>query len=279
MNEKAYAKINIALKVLGTLPNGYHDLMMYNSRVDLFDEVIINKSSEDLFQMNPSLCLKEDNLAYKAYQIMKSEFDIKNCYSIKIIKNIPSGAGLGGGSADAACVINSLVKLENIKVDKEKLIKIASKLGADVPYCLYGEKAIVSGIGDKIQILKTNKEYLVILASPSLFISTKKIFEQYKGNDSEANFDMIIANLDNPTPYIFNDLEKTAKMLYPEYKLEETKTIMLKNGALNAIMTGSGSSIVGLFELGQEEKIKCCVKEIQKAYSNVDVKICKTISY
>lgn len=278
MKTKAYAKINLALAVKGTLPNGYHDLFMVNSRIDLFDIISIKKSKIEKFKMSKDLCPTEKNIGYKAMKAVKEKYGIENKYSINIKKKIPSGAGLGGGSADAAAIIQGILKLENIAYKNEDLIDLCSSLGADVPYCLYNEKCIVTGIGEKIEKVHMNKEYLVLLASPPLSFSTKQIFENHKQTQTEANIEAILKNINDPVKYLFNDLELTAKELYPEYKLDEIKTDMNKCGALTSLMTGSGSSIYGLFELNDKSKIKKCMKALKNKYPEIMLTIIKTIS-
>lgn len=278
MKINAYAKLNLALAVKDTLPNGYHDLFMINSRINLFDIIYIRKSKKEKFRMNKELCSTEDNLGYKAMCLIKEKYNINSNYSIYIKKRIPSGAGLGGGSADAAAIIEAILKLENIDYKKEDLIDASSSLGADVPYCLFKEKCIVTGIGEKIEKLNFKKDYLVLLASPNLSFSTKQIFENYKQNDSEARIEAILANIDDPIKDLFNDLEISAKELYPEYKLDEMKSCMIESGAVASLMTGSGSSMYGLFELEDKSKIKECVKSIKDRWPDVSLSIIKTIS-
>lgn len=278
MKIKAYAKLNLALAVKDALPNGYHDLFMINSRINLFDIIYIRKSKKGKFRMNKELCSTEDNLGYKAMRLIKEKYNINSNYSIYIKKRIPSGAGLGGGSADAASIIEAILKLENIDYKKEDLIDASSSLGADVPYCLFKEKCIVTGIGEKIEKLNFKKDYFVLLASPNLSFSTKQIFENHKQNDSEARIETILANIDDPIKYLFNDLEISAKELYPEYKLDEMKSCMIELGAVASLMTGSGSSMYGLFELEDKSKIKECVKSIKDRWPDVSLSIIKTIS-
>ena len=278
MKIKAYAKINLSLAVKGILPNGYHDLFMVNSRIDLFDTISIKKSKKERFVMNKDLCPVEKNIGYKAMLLVKEKFNIDNNYSIYITKRIPSGAGLGGGSADAAAIIQGILKLENIAYHNEDLIDIATKLGADVPYCLYKEKCIVTGIGEKIQKIDLKKEYLVLLASPALSFSTKQIFDNYKQTQAEANIEALLSHIKEPTKYLFNDLELAVKELYPEYKLDEIKSEMNEHGAVASLMTGSGSSIYGLFELTDKSKIKDCMKSIKNKWPDISLTIIKTIS-
>lgn len=279
MKIKAYAKMNLALGVKGVLENGYHDLFMLNTKINLFDIIYIRKAKEDKLIMDKDLCSMESNIGYKALKLVKEQFNIKNNYYIRIKKNIPSGAGLGGGSADAASIIKAILKLEKIDIKNEDLIPFATKLGADVPYCLYNDKCFVTGLGDKIEITKDIKDYKVLLVSPAISISTKSIFENCNTNDCGANIERIMANKNNVHEYLFNDLEIAAKKVYPDYKLDEIKQTLKENGALTALMTGSGSSIFGLFDINDKDKINKCKADLISKYKNINVRKLKTISY
>ena len=158
MIEKSFAKVNLFLEVVGKRPDGYHELETVFHEIDLFDTIELNVSPSKDSQKIEVECKKlnilpEENIVYKACKAFFSKFDIKDSVFIKIEKNIPSGAGLGGGSSNAACVLKMLAKIYNIKNYFEELHPIATRLGADVPFFLKGGTAIGRGIGEKLEFI------------------------------------------------------------------------------------------------------------------------------
>ena len=152
--EKAYAKMNLALKVIGKRQDGYHDLEMVMASVDLFDELSFQESDETNVIMNNDGCKLEDNLIYKAILLIKKKFSINKDVLVTVNKNIPVGGGLGGGSSDAAATIRGLNNLWDLHLKYQDMYDIAVRLGSDVPFCLTGEVAFVKGRGEIIIPLK-----------------------------------------------------------------------------------------------------------------------------
>ena len=151
---KAQAKLNLAIDLIGKRNDGYHDIDMISIPLELHDCLEIDEISfgnETFITADDvSLVCDKSNTVHKAFNIMKERYDIKKPYRIQIYKNIPTQAGLAGGSADAACLINGLNYSKKLNVSKEELAKIGLEIGADVPYCIYNVPARVQGIGDKI---------------------------------------------------------------------------------------------------------------------------------
>jgi 16S rRNA (adenine1518-N6/adenine1519-N6)-dimethyltransferase len=281
MKLKAYAKVNLILNVLGKFDNGYHNLEMLNKKIDLYDEIEIKVYDIDRVEMDKDICEEKDNLVFKAIKMLKEHYDVKNNYLVKIKKNIPNGAGLAGGSSDAATVIKAILKNENIKYDINELYELTKVLGADIPFCLQDRKCIVRGIGEKIIPIKNDKEYQMILAFAPLSFETKRIFAEFDKIDSKRNnkpkineFEDVIKNYE----MFNNDLEKVCIKLHPEYKLNEIKMISMSYGAKVSQMTGSGSSCYALFEL-QDENIEKCLTELKSKISGYSFSTYKTISY
>ncbi len=256
MKTNAYAKINIRLNVIGKRENGYHELFMINARVSLKDEIEFKESSynkvyyslEELNNLDTDQCLNVLNEIINSYNINKK-------YHVYIKKNIPLGAGLGGGSADIAYIINYLDYTHNLKLTLDEKISIGLKYGADVPYCLINDIAVVEGIGEKITPLNKKINKRVLIVYPNLFVSTKKVFEQhielnhYINKEEIMNY-IINEDMDN---LLENDLENYTFKLYPSLK-----EIKLKLSTISkTVMSGSGSTMLVFVENdAQVKKIK-----------------------
>lgn len=267
MNIKAYAKINLTLEITGKiLEGGFHELRTVMHKIPLCDELEVetfNSPSEKIhFDCDVQLCEKEQNLAYKAALAYIGAFTQKTNRTfgakISLEKHIPSGAGLGGGSADAAAVLRAMNTLCEDILSENELMQLAESLGSDVPFCLYPEKcAFCTGRGEIITPSESLPECFAVISKPSESISTKGIYAEYdrtikylpdcgeKKNSFEA-----VSLLESGTllqnPRIFvNDFERICIPKCPEIEL--FKIIMKKHGAAASMMTGSGSAVFGLF--------------------------------
>lgn len=256
MNLKAYAKINLTLDILRRLPNGYHEINSVMQQVELHDDILLKQSNKIIVDCKEIPCKK--NLVYKTAILLKNKFNIKKGVEIKIKKNIPISSGLSGGSSDAASALIGLNKLWNLNLDNDKLIEIAASIGMDVPFHIVANACEARGRGEILK--KINPVNLdIILINPNLRISTKeayknldlsKIGKKLKTKDllkaiEEQNIIKIANNL-------HNDFEPTILKKYPI--INKIKQKLIKNGALNALMSGSGPTIFGIFE--NEEKAK-----------------------
>lgn len=177
MKIKAYAKINIALDVVGKREDGYHLLRMIMQTVDLYDVIEITKSDCNIkLKCNkPYVPTDERNLAYKAAKLFKETYNIKDGVLIDLTKNIPVSAGMAGGSTDAAGVLKLMNRLFNVNASDEELRTLGLKLGADVPYCISGGTALCEGIGEKITQLKPFKDKILVIVKPPFGVSTKDV--------------------------------------------------------------------------------------------------------
>ncbi len=243
---KAYAKVNLALDVLYRRSDAYHELYSLMHSIDLCDDVDISEA--DCISFESNIPLPKDNTAVKAAQAYSRIGESKGAH-IKIIKRIPSEAGLGGGSADAAAVIVGMQKIYHA-LDNSMLIRLAHTIGADVPFCLTGGAALASGIGERLFPLPRLSLSLLIV-KPKAGINTGKLFSNLKLPC--AHYDVSGAAhaylSDDPRELgrrMGNSLETEAFSAAPQ--IAEIKNRMLGCGALGACMTGSGSAIVGLFE-------------------------------
>jgi len=259
---KALAKINLGLDVLGRRENGYHDVRMVMQTIFLYDNVTIEKKEE------PGVCVEtnlyylpvdENNIAYKAANMLVEEFDIKEGVSIKLEKHIPVAAGLAGGSANAAAVLVGMNRLFGLKLTMEELMERGVKLGADVPYCVMRGTVLAEGIGEILSPLPPLPRCYVLIAKPNINVSTKTVYEKLDSKEitEHPDVDGLLEGLKNQdlkkvASCMGNVLERVTIEDYPV--IEEIKNAMKAAGALNAMMSGSGPTVFGIFENRQTAK-------------------------
>ncbi len=271
------SKINLFLYVLRKREDGYHELFTSFLKISLFDELLISKkegsgsiSLEVLSEYN--LSGDKDNLCYVAADKFLKTFNKNWDISITLKKNIPIGAGLGGGSSDAAGVIRILNAFlpEQERASHEQLTALGGKLGADVPFFLYKESfSIAKGIGDKI-IPKKAPNFYFVLINPNFFVSTAWVYKNLRLTFFKD--DTIFADDHDFERFLWhNDLEAVVIERYPE--IEYLKRLLLNKGAIASMMTGSGSSVFGVFkEEGEAVKAK---EEIEKSHKDFKIYIVK----
>lgn len=258
---KARAKINWALNVLGQKPDGYHLLDMLNQRLALADDVRLNLAKGIHLSVTgmDNIPANQDNLAWKAAMLLKEHSRTSQGVHIRVHKRIPAGAGLGGGSADAAAVLLGLNRLWGLDLSLKALRELGKSLGADVPYCLAGGFARVGGIGEEITDLGKGPLLHLVLLKPPLSLSTKAVFQQRKGLPSTlpADIDRMIQALANQElndleRFAVNQLQDAAISLCPDIKLAIADLVSV--GAAFAQLSGAGSLVYGVFE--SEEKAR-----------------------
>ncbi len=259
----APAKINIGLRVIRKRPDGYHDIETIFYPIHLADEVEISIAARHEFYSNIHLD-QEANLCLRALNLFCERTGVNAEVKIKVHKNIPIGAGLGGASSDAAAVLTGLQQLYNHPLSKIELFEIASLLGADVPFFLYGKPSYATRKGDILEPIDFSISLPILLATPNISVSTPYAYSLVKPIENrEESLKKIITTLSNNyrmyTSAIVNDFED---VVFPKFPiLKKLKEAFYQNGALFALMTGSGSSIYGIFEheisaLKALEKIK-----------------------
>lgn len=251
----AYGKINLGLDVIRKLENGYHELDMVMQTVTLADTIGFEVLEEDeiiLTTNKKELSTGEDNLVYQAIVGMKEEFKIKNGIKAHLVKNIPLAAGMAGGSADCAATLEAMNLLFDLGLSKEELMERGVRYGADVPYCIQKGTARAKGIGEKLTALEPFPACHIILAKPNVSVSTKFIFEHLDVAAIEKHPDMEAlsaateqGDLKEMAKAMGNVLEEVTIKYYP--KVKEIKETLLDCGALNALMTGSGPTVFGIF--------------------------------
>lgn len=253
LSVKAPAKINLALDVLKKREDGYHEVKMVMTTIDLADRLDITLLEEDEIRVESSSGIIPDdkrNLAYKAAELLKERFQIKQGCKIEITKNIPVAAGLAGGSSDCAAALKGLNELWNLGLTKAQLAELGSELGSDVAFCVYGGTALATGRGEKITPIASPVPAWVILAKPPLGISTANTYQQVNVKTCEhPNVDLMIEaieeqNYEKMCKHLGNSLESVILENYPIVK--KIKEKMKKLGADGVLMSGSGPTVFGL---------------------------------
>lgn len=251
--EKAPAKINLGLDVLGKRADGYHELEMVMSSVDLADRLIMEELEEDkiIIETNKAfLPIDKRNNVYQAASIVKKRYGINKGILIRITKNIPVAAGLGGGSTDCAAALRGMDRLWQLDLTMPELIDIGMEVGTDVPYCIYGTTAFISGKGEKVTPLRPMPQCWVVLVKPRLSVSTGKIFQevdldQLHHPDIQELSDAILAeDYQRMIAAMGNSLESITIPKHPV--VQQIKERMMKYGADVALMTGSGPTVFAL---------------------------------
>lgn len=250
---KAYAKINLALNVYDRKEDGYHNIDMVTVPLDLHDIIeleLLPKGYESYITSDDdSLPTDESNLSNKAFRKMKEKFHIDKNVLIHIYKRIPMCAGLGGGSADAAAVINATLKAIKLKPSQDDLISLASSIGADVSFCLYNKPARCRGIGEKLDFITLKKRYHVLLIKPNEGVSTAlayQTFDELETKPQLSNIERLIEGLKIGDEKIIaeemkNSLQECAIKIVPEIK--NIIDTLKKDGFPLTMMSGSGSTV------------------------------------
>ena len=253
---KALAKINLGLDVLGKRDNGYHDVRMVMQTIYLYDNVTLTKAKESGIQVETNLSylpVDQNNIAYKAAKLLMDEFDIQEGVHIKLDKRIPVAAGMAGGSSNAAAVLVGMNRLFNLGLKQKDLMERGVSLGADVPYCVMRGTALAEGIGEELSPLDPMPKCYILVAKPGISVSTKLVYEALDAKEivEHPDIDGVIAGLKKQdvrqvAAAMGNVLEGVTIEKYPV--IETIKDAMKEAGALNAMMSGSGPTVFGIFE-------------------------------
>ena len=247
---KSPGKVNLRLDVLSRRADGYHELRMLNSAVSVYDDVeieIIERGIVVECTNDPLAPTGEDNIVYRAAKEIMAYSNKNVGVQIRITKQIPTGAGMGGGSSNAAAVIQGVNQLLKINLPKEKLMKIGVRFGADIPFFIFGSPAIATGIGENLTRVKRLPSLPMVIVHHNIFVSTQSVYERYRPNVGPAKEEMPV---EFPTKkavakFLHNDLESVTVKQYPV--VTSIKEQLMKLGALGASMTGSGPSVFGIF--------------------------------
>ncbi len=252
---KAPAKINLSLDVLHKRPDGYHEVKMVMTTIDLADRVELTERYDQKITIHSHDRYVPDdhrNLAYQAAQLLKERFRINKGVTISIVKNIPVAAGLAGGSSDAAATLRGLNKLWGLNLSLDELALLGAEIGSDVSFCVYGGTAIATGRGEIIEHIDTPPNCWVILAKPEIGVSTAEVYKNLnlsnvKHPDVESMVQAISEqNYGGMCGTVGNVLETVTLNMHPEVAL--IKEQMKRFGADAVLMSGSGPTVFGLVQ-------------------------------
>lgn len=255
ITRNAYAKINLGLDVTGVLPNGYHEVKMIMQNVGICDTLTFTEREDDRIVVETNegiLPTDENNLVYKAVLLLRELTGDKRGVTIRLEKRIPIAAGMAGGSTDAAATLLGVNELLKLGLSKETLQKESVRIGADVPYCVLGRTALSEGIGEKLTPIASPPQAYLVVAKPDIYVSTPVVYKKLDEKDKYEHPDidgMIEAlenkNLDGIVQRLGNVLEIVTMEDHPI--VEEIKKLLMDNGALGALMSGSGPSVFAIF--------------------------------
>ena len=254
---KAFGKINLALDVTGIRDDGYHEVRMIMQTVRLHDSIELYRSQKPGIRLETNLYylpVNEQNLAYKAARLLMDEFHIQEGLGMRLRKFIPVAAGMAGGSSDAAAVLFGVNRMFGLGLSREELMKRGVTLGADIPYCLMRGTALSEGIGEKLTALPPMPQCQVLIAKPGISVSTKTVYraldEMELKPEQHPDIDGMIqsiqeGNLVDVSGKFGNVLELVTGQRYPV--IGQLEQVMMERGALNAMMSGSGPTVFGIF--------------------------------
>lgn len=251
----SYGKINLFLDIEGKLKNSYHLIKTVMQSIDIYDEIALKPLSENTIVIecsDISIPVNEKNTCYKAASLLKERYGINSGIHIYINKNIPSEAGLAGGSGNAAAVLKGLNIMWDLNLSLDELSSLGLQVGADIPFCLRGGTCLAGGIGDRVTDLNPFKWNNILIIKPDFSMSTAFVYQNLPSEcynlHSENKTVQYISSGDHEKAArsLANTLEKVVEKYHPEIK--DIKSFMLDRGALSSLMTGSGSAVFGLFK-------------------------------
>ncbi len=266
MNIRAYAKINIGLHILRRRSDGYHDIETLFHQIDWHDEITLERTDGKITFSTDSPKLKDSpNLCVRAAQLLQSNASARFGAIIHLRKNIPIGAGLGGGSSDAAAVLKGLNLLWNLNLSDEQLADLSIQLGADVPFFIFGGTAFGKGRGEILERIEIPMPYWILVCTPGVHVSTSWAYSQARP-DPEVGREDIRSIITESAPHfgkLQNDFEPIVFRAHPEIK--SLKEELTRAGSEIAMLSGSGSSVFGFFR--SETNARSLVRELAGRYS------------
>ncbi len=267
MRLQAFAKINLGLDVLGKREDGYHEVRMIMQTIRMYDQLDMRKSVEPGIHLTTNkkyIPVDENNLVWRAAKLMMDTCGIMEGVSIHLHKVIPVAAGMAGGSSDAAATLVGMNRLFHCGLSKEKLMELGVQIGADVPYCVLRGTALAEGIGEKLTVLPPMPDCWILIGKPGISVSTKYVYTTLDLNTDTVHPDidgmkkaLEDRNLYGITERMGNVLQDVTIPAYPE--VERIKEQMKTLGAVNAMMSGSGPTVFGIFD-NEEKAQKACQK-------------------
>ena len=267
MRLQAFAKINLGLDVLGKREDGYHEVRMIMQTIRMYDQLDMRKSVEPGIHLTTNkkyIPVDENNLVWRAAKLMMDTYGIMEGVSIHLHKVIPVAAGMAGGSSDAAATLVGMNRLFHCGLSKEKLMELGVQIGADVPYCVLRGTALAEGIGEKLTVLPPMPDCWILIGKPGISVSTKYVYTTLDLNTDTVHPDidgmkkaLEDGNLYGITERMGNVLQDVTIPAYPE--VERIKEQMKALGAVNAMMSGSGPTVFGIFD-NEEKAQEACQK-------------------
>ena len=267
MRLQAFAKINLGLDVLGKREDGYHEVRMIMQTISMYDQLDMRKSVEPGIHLTTNkkyIPVDENNLVWRAAKLMMDTCGIMEGVSIHLHKVIPVAAGMAGGSSDAAATLVGMNRLFHCGLSKEKLMELGVQIGADVPYCVLRGTALAEGIGEKLTVLPPMPDCWILIGKPGISVSTKYVYTTLDLNTDTVHPDidgmkkaLEDGNLYGITERMGNVLQDVTIPAYPE--VERIKEQMKALGAVNAMMSGSGPTVFGIFD-NEEKAQEACQK-------------------
>lgn len=256
MRLRAMAKINLGLDIIGKREDGYHEVRMIMQTIRMYDVLEIRKKSSPGISLStnlPYIPCDERNLVYNAAKILMDEFHVEEGLSMKLTKSVPVAAGMAGGSSDAAAAFVGVNRLFHLGLSQEELMKRAVQVGADVPYCVMRGTALAEGIGEKLTRLPDLPGCYILIGKPGINVSTRTAYENLDLNEirRRPDIDGMIRDIKNKDLYSMtgkmeNVFEPGIMAKYPV--IREIRDLMEKQGALKAMMSGSGPTVFGIFD-------------------------------
>lgn len=273
---KARAKVNLSLNVLDKRPDNYHNLESIFQKINLYDELYIEKTNSNTLELITNLknVALEDNIIYKAYIKLKEKYKEIKGVKVTLNKRIPTEAGLAGGSTDCASFILAINKLYDLNLSEKELMDLGRTLGADVCPCYYNVAVKGEGIGDVITKIDTKFKYYILVIKPRISYSTKDMFKKLDETQHLRQREMstpIVRALETENLALLCDnLYNVFEDVIPEkYTLQTLKNELTQNGAMGTLMTGSGSCVYGIFKNKYEAK-----EAYNKLKSKYEIYIC-----
>ena len=270
---KAMAKINLGLDVVRKREDGYHEVRMIMQTIRMYDQIMLTEQKEPGIKVKTNvsfLPVNEDNLVYKAAKLLMDEFQVTSGLEIDLRKFIPTAAGMGGGSSDAAAVLVGVNRMFKLGLSKQQLMERSVAIGADVPFCVLRGTALAEGIGEVLTPLPPLPKCFVLIAKPPINVSTKFVYTNLRANELTWHPDidgqiqaLRDGDLEEVCRKMGNVLENVTIPAYPI--ISTIKEKMLQCGAVNAMMSGSGPTVFGIFsEREQAEKAAELLREEEK---------------
>ena len=271
MRLRAFAKINLGLDILRKREDGYHEVRMIMQTIQMYDVLEMKKVKKPGISLSvnyPYIPSDERNLVYKAAKLLMDEFQVKEGVDIRLEKFIPVAAGMAGGSSDAAAAMVGINHLFKLGLSEKDLMDRAVNIGADVPYCIMRGTALAEGIGEKLTRIAQVPDCYVLIGKPGIFLSTKTAYEslQLDKIQSHPDIDGMIRDIENGnllamTDKMGNVFESGIIGKYPV--IGEIKDLMEANGALKAMMSGSGPTVFGIFD--DREKMEAAAAVLRQS--------------